>query len=376
MAKNITKTPLLGEKVRVSIERLAYGGDGVARHEGKVIFVPFSVPGDELDVEVIEDHPRFSRAKILDVVKVSKDRIDAPCPVFGQCGGCQWQNMHYKKQAEHKENIFRETLRHLGGMNDLLIEPLIAAEQIWEYRRRIQIKVNGAGQVGFFGRSSHDLVPVLECLIAHPQLNAYLKDKKIREDSELRWDENLQELHTYPQSASRFLFEQAHVEQNQHLLKLVAEYAELKPHYRVLELYAGQGNFGLSLSAQVSHWLGVDQSAESIGIAEREKRAKNLKGIEFMVGSADWGLKRALRKGYAAELLILDPPREGAKDILDLISVLNAHRIVYISCNPSSLARDLKFLVQKGYRVEKTRPLDMFPQTYHIESVTQLVHGD
>ena len=152
-------TSLLGKTVSLTIERLAYGGDGVGHYDGKVLFVPWSAPGDELQVEITEDRPRYARAEIVEIVKASPDRVEARCDVFGRCGGCQWQHIAYEAQARHKEAVFRETLAHIGQIRDAVIEPIIPAQAIWEYRQRIQLKVDDAGTMGFYAHGSHEVMP-------------------------------------------------------------------------------------------------------------------------------------------------------------------------------------------------------------------------
>lgn len=364
---------LLGQRVNIHIERLAYGGDGVGHYKGKVIFVPWSAPGDEIKVEIVEDQPRYARGRIVKVVIPSEDRVRPRCDVFSRCGGCQWQHIEYGAQVRFKEVVFRETLEHVGHLKDLPIEPIIQADQPWEYRQRIQLKVDKSGRHGFYAHGSHDVVPFTYCHISDPHLNESISCGGLPKDNvEIVWNESQgQVVFRRPGSS---IFGQVHRKQNQKLVATVVEYVRPQPRQAILELYCGSGNFSLSLAPHVRSFLGIDQNAEAIGQAVRAARDAELDGANFVVGSAEWGLKKAIRTQETVDTLVLDPPREGAKEILDLMALASIHRIVYVSCDPASLARDLQFLTQKGYWIVRARPIDMFPQTYHIESVTELIH--
>ncbi len=358
--------------IPLTIERLANGGDGVGHHDGKVIFVPFSAPGDELEVEITEDKPRFARARIINIKSPSKERVEPRCEVFGRCGGCQWQHLDYAAQAQHKERIFRETLERIGQLKEPTVEPIVPADQAWEYRQRIQLKSDGNGNLGFFAHGSHEVVSFDYCHISNAPLNAAIQEQRaVGHGIELNWDgQEVQIRHGEHRS-----FEQVHHAQNRQLVACVKDYVAPQSHERLLELYCGNGNFSLGLASHCKHIFAADQNAEAIGRAQRATGQRKLAGLHFVVGSAEWALKKAIRDKERIDTVLLDPPRSGAKEILDLIVMLSAHKLVYVSCDPAALARDLKFLTKKGYKLLRSRPIDMFPQTYHIESVTELIHN-
>lgn len=357
------------------IERLAYGGEGVGRYEGKTVFVPFAAPGDLLLVEIVEERPRFARARIVEIKTPGPGRVAAPCSVFGRCGGCQWQHLGYETQAEQKEALFSETLVRLGKIAKPPTEPIILAEKIWEYRERIRVKVNQAGAVGFYSEKSHEVVPFEYCNVSAPALNEYIQGgARLKNDCELALDPATRRVHVHLDQKDYRHFRQAHPEQNIKLVALVKDYLGLQLSDDVLELYSGAGNFSLSLAHGVASWVGVDLSDRALAIAREAARQRQLVHLKFQRGSATWALKSYLRQGHQPHVLLLDPPRAGAKDILDLLTLLNPPKIVYVSCDPTTLARDLQFLLKKGYTLKRTRPIDMFPQTYHMESVSLLVH--
>lgn len=370
-----TSEPLVGKQIPLVIERLSYGGDGVGHYGGKVVFVPYSAPGDELIVVLTEDRLRYARGTVVTKQKLSAERTEPRCPVFGECGGCQWQHLSYPAQCQHKETIFRETLTHVGGIATPNVEPIISARQPWGYRERIRLKVDREGKVGFYAAGTHRVVSFTSCAVAHPGLNEFLqKMKPPRQDCELVWDRERKQVNTRLDAAPYRRFAQVHLEQNQALTGLVVDYVTPVPSKTLLELYCGDGNFSLPLAPHLKSLVAVDRDAAAIEVAERRARAEEISQIEFRVGTAEWALQTMLRCHFFPDILLLDPPRQGAKEILDLVVVLSAHKIVYVSCDPASLARDLKFLTQKGYRLLRARPLDMFPQTYHIEAVAELIH--
>ncbi len=365
----------VGETVTLTIERMAYGGDGLGHSQGKVVFVPQSAVGDQLEVTITEDHPRYSRGTIDKILVPSPHRIEPRCSVFGKCGGCHWQHLDYETQLRSKEAIFRETFIHMGGFKDPPIEPILAAPRPWEYRERIRLKVDQEVGVGFYAAGSHEVIPFDHCSISHPRLNQSLPElERPRHDFELVWDPQTEQVTTHLDESPYRRFAQVSSEQNKQLLQTVIDYVDPQPKEDALELYCGAGNFSLPLAPRFKSLLAVDQNASAIRKAEQEARAQGLSQVTFRQATVEWGLKKMLRRRLFPDTLILDPPRQGAQEILDLIAVLSAHKIVYISCDPPSLVRDLKFLKKKGYRLVRARPIDMFPQTYHIEGVVQLLH--
>lgn len=356
----------------LTIDRLAFGGEGVGRCEGKVVFVPGTAPGDRVRVRVLSDHGRFERAGLVEVLQRSPDRVEPPCAVFGLCGGCQWQHLTYEAQLRWKEEILRESILRVGKIEGATILPVKPATSAWNYRRRIRLKVDGEGRIGFYGFRSHEVVPFEDCRIADPRLNEKLKEirsdgKRPRGEFELSLD-----------GSDKTFFSQVHGEQNEELIQTVLEMAfgNADPAFArkktVVELYAGSGNFTFSLAERVGQVVAVEENSRSVQEGRRLSVETGFKNIDWIEGTAEWGLKRVYRQRLAVDLLILDPPRRGAKETLDLIPLIRPRQIVYVSCDPVTLARDLKDLVRRHYRLEKIQPVDMFPQTYHIESVAQL----
>lgn len=370
----------MSEKI-ITIERLAYGGEGVGRCDGKVVFVPWTAPGDQVRIRVVSDHGRFERGEVIEVLTPSRDRTEPLCPYFGQCGGCQWQHLSYESQVRFKGEILKETLIRVGGLFYPPVLPMLVAKNPWHYRSRIQLKKNEQGKVGYFASHSHTLVPITECLIADQKLNDQLPEVQSRSDLESNIELALNNFHVTIQNMNEDsgLFSQVNPEQNQKMIETVLHFvfgrAEkvFKQKKMIVELFAGAGNFTFPLAEHGGSLVAVESNKKSVELGLNKTQEEGISNIEWISGTAEWGLKKIHRRKIAVDTLVMDPPRRGAADIIDLICVMSPRSLIYISCDPVTLARDLKFLLKRHYRLEKVQPIDMFPQTYHIESVAHLV---
>ncbi len=383
-AKNAPK----GATETVTIDRLAFRGEGVGRlqrAEGqKVVFVPYAVPGDVLKIQVTESHKNFDRGVIASVVSPSVSRVDAPCPYFGKCGGCHWQHIAYGEQVKAKEEIFRQTLYRVAKIAEPKVLPILSAANPWNYRQRIQLKVDFSqkAQVGFFAPESHDVVPIEKCDIADPKINevlqSLLKQGQIpTRPFEISVFEN-GDVHVLPMDHVDRYFSQAHPEQNRQMIHTVLHFvfgraeSAFKVRRTLLELYAGSGNFTFPLAEHAGRVIAVEENAKAVKVGERLAEERGLTHVEWVTGTVEWGTKKVLRKRIPVDTVVLDPPRAGASDVLDLLMLLKPKTIVYVSCDPNTLARDVRELTKRFYRFDVSQPIDMFPQTYHIESVTKL----
>lgn len=367
----------------LTIESLAFGGEGVGRDDGKVVFVPQAVPGDHVRVRVVSDHGKYERAEILEIVAKSPDRVDPECPVFGSCGGCQWQQVRYDAQLKWKREILSDSLRRVGRIPNPDVLPIIPAADPWHYRRRIQLKVDGEGRIGFYGPKSHGVVEFDECRIADPLLNERLAEmRRVDRAPQKGFELSLNGtavVHVLEEKKSDLVFSQVNPAQNKHLVQTVLDFAfgnadmAFTKQKRIVELYAGRGNFSFPLARKAGGITCVEENAQAVRLAEEEAESRGLDHMTWIQGSAEWGLKKVYRNREAVDILVMDPPRRGAKEILDLVCVIKPRFIVYVSCDPVTLARDLCQLVRRHYTLEKVQPVDMFPQTYHVESVSKLV---
>ena len=391
------------ETCELKITGLADSGDGVGRAEGMVHFVPFSAPGDELIVEVISRKKNFVRSQIMEITRPSADRVEAPCPYFGKCGGCSWQHVSYPAQLAAKQRIVLDALLRIGRFAGAEVEPTMPSPRELGYRRRARFNLN-SGRLGFSIRGSHQFVAVEDCLLLEPELKPafnFVRDflKEIRPRSlaltscEMTRDEDRVVSVEFTPPASRKdreelvqlaglaglkvavdsrrrAFVQANRALNEVLVQAVAR--ELKPgeEERVLELFAGSGNFSFAFNPASGRILAIERNPAAIRAAEKKRSELGFNHLTFSQGDAAAELKKLTEKGGKFDLVLLNPPREGGKEELELALKLNPRRIVYISCNPAILARDLTLPAESGYRVSKVTPFDMFPQTPHVEVLT------
>ncbi|UFS70046.1 23S rRNA (uracil(1939)-C(5))-methyltransferase RlmD [Geomonas sp. RF6] len=427
---------------KIRIEKLCYGGAGLGRIEGKACFVPFSAPGDEVAVTVAREKKSYMEAGLSSIVVPAPCRVEPPCPIFGDCGGCNWQHVSYQEQLAQKTEIFADTLRRLGGIEGEVVLPTVGSQRQYGYRSRIQLKLATRGSetyLGFFRGSSHEVVDApMGCAISDKPLNdAALELRKVISrlpervgvtgidiatgsdgatiailhgsaasegglaDALLKAREELpsvtglflrggarkvfgiEELsYTVPQgflpalpetslSFARGGFSQVNYGQNLQLLRTVWEWGAFTGSERLLDLYCGNGNFSVPLARYVAEVIGVEGHAPSVADARKNAQRNGIGNATFMVLDAAKAVRRFLSEEENFDLIILDPPRSGAAGAAE-IAGLGAPTIIYVSCDPPTLARDLRILSDNGYTVERSQPVDMFPQTYHLESATLL----
>lgn len=349
----------------IEITALAAGGDGVGRDEsGRVTFVPRTAVGDRVEVKLVEEKKKFARGEVTRVVEPSRDRVAPPCPHFREgCGGCQWQHITREAQLAAKQAIVEGALRKLG----VKIEPVADPAPPYGWRRRARFHVE-AGVQGLYALDSHRLIPIDRC----PQLEPALDDARrglsqmqLPVDGELAIARSTtgkvaigdQQIEIEPGLVVRARdFAQASVAGNAKLVELVRA-AVGKGTGKLLELYAGAGNFTRFFIED-----GWDVLASDV--------AKPLKPpARFEVGQASQVLSRV--KG-PVDIIVLDPPRTGAAEAVPGILKQRPSKIVYVSCDPSTLARDAEALVAGGYRVDRVSPVDLMPQTSHVEVVLSL----
>jgi 23S rRNA (uracil1939-C5)-methyltransferase len=415
--------------VQVEIEKLTFGGAGIGRTQGKVVFVRGGLPGEILKVKITKEKRTYVEAKIEEVLRPSSERIEPPCPVFGKCGGCHWQHLMYSSQLKSKERILKETLQRIGGLKDIEIEPIVPSSKEYGYRNRVTLSTwfqKGKYRIGYHEEGSQRQVEIGGCPITSKPIDeailrlskslssirtpryplrkvhvasyektAHLSLVPIRDEDPKKLNSlrNHLKKSVEPEGVSfaeddeefeftlfglKFysipsVFIQANREINERLVQTVGEWANLGGHERVLDLYSGIGNFSLYLARSAKEIIGVDVSAKAVNLAKKSAEANSIRNAVFDASPSEAFVEKSARRGDKFNLIILDPPREGAKEVLKGISELSPEKIIYVSCDPPTLARDLKTLDELGYRTLKIRPFDMFPQTYHIESVALIL---
>jgi 23S rRNA (uracil1939-C5)-methyltransferase len=349
-----------GLEIPLIVERLAFGGAGMGRlSDGKVCFVPYVIPAEKVTVHVRTRHASYVEADLKKVVERSPDRVEPRCPVFGRCGGCQYQHVTYARQRAIKTEQVAEVLRRLGGIPNVIVEPIVPSPAEFHYRNRITVHAK-SGRIGFFAPRSRRIVEVAQCPIASDRVNALLA--KLR-DSRPRDGE-----HTLRESAAYRGFRQVNDAVAGHLLEIVEQMAQ--PGGRLLvDAYCGSGFFAKRLADLFDLTIGIEWSAEAI----RAARVRAGERENYLLGDVKHYLAEALSAAPPkVTTLLLDPPADGLeKEIPETIESIQPARVIYVSCDPATLARDIKRM-RGNYILRRVCPVDMFPQTAEIEVVALL----
>ena len=361
--------------MELTIDKLTYGGDGLARPaDGPVCFVPYTAPGDRIEAEIVESNRSFNRGRLVRILEASPRRTTPVCPYFGRCGGCQWQHLDYEEQLSAKSSVLVEQAARLKVQKPVF-EPPLSAQEPYEYRRRITLHTS-AGRIGYRSHRSRELIEVSDCPIAEAPLREWLKApplsreerKNLPERFELRLEPDGIRIITKLRGAG---FVQANRTANEILRERVRELI-LKQYKRprIFDLYCGNGNLSLPLAEAGAAVEGWDSSPEAI--AEATAKTSTLPSVRYRRGEVG-RIRSALAKSAASrDLLLLDPPREGFKRESAELAALGIETALYVSCNPSTQMRDIAAFTAAGYRLILLQALDMFPQTYHIESIALL----
>jgi 23S rRNA (uracil1939-C5)-methyltransferase len=393
----------------VTVEKLVYGGDGLARLEGRVVFAPFVLPGERIRVETCQEKPGLVRARMLEVLEAAPERVAAPCPVFGRCGGCHYQHAPYEYQLAAKRAILVDQLRRLGKIAPPEEIAVVAGEP-WGYRNRAQLHIDGAQSVpriGYREARSHHLCEIGQCPIASPKINdvvrvltGMLRDSRwpnFLRSLEIFTDEQrvqLNVLDTDQPVAKRF-FEWC----AQQIPGLVEGALDYQGRFRVsrnsffqvnrflldglvetalagvsgetaLDLYAGVGLFSLALARRFRQVTAVESGSGAVRDLQFNAERAGLVHVRAERRTAEEYLQTLER---APDFVLLDPPRAGlGKAVVRRLAELRPRQVTIVSCDPATLARDLAGLTASGYRVERMTLVDLFPQTFHLETVVRL----
>jgi len=410
--------------MRVEIEKIAFGGYGIGRVDGKIVFVDRVIPGELAEIEIIRDKRSYSKAKLIEVLKESEIREDPQCPVFDRCGGCQFQHIEYSEQLKIKQQIFTETLERLGRLKNLKILPIISSSRPYGYRSKLGLSIwfeHNSYSVGYHLEGSSEKLPIDRCPIASEGVNKllsglsnYFNNLEFFGTNEFRLhitegegifitatskdgsvldltkvlvnnDEELPGLFnnkyerefcfdtlgvTFFSVPSVFL--QANKYINEKMIETVNKWTLVSANRNVLDLFCGIGNFTLHLAKNSKFVLGIDNSKKAIRLAKKNAQINNCSNIKFKKKDCKDALTDMVNAKAKFDFVLIDPPRQGAINIIPELIELNPKKIIYVSCYPPTLARDLKALNGSGYRVSKIQCFDMLPQTYHIESLTLL----
>jgi 23S rRNA (uracil1939-C5)-methyltransferase len=345
----------------VTIESLAFGGDGIARHEGQVIFIPFTAPGDTVRIELTERKKSFARGRIVEMISASPRRLAAPCAYYGECGGCQYQHLPYEDEIAAKYQQIRDVLERIGKMVEPPVRPVLASPRDYQYRNRITVHAE-EGRLGFRSTDGRTLVNVQKCLLAMPEVNDALRGLRRQQREKGHFSVRHPDL---PPSG----FYQTNQYQ-QDTLRTVVNEAIGVGGGTLVEGYCGGGFFTEFLASKFQEIIAIEKDDRSLRDAERMK----IPHTSFVCADVAEQLPKVLQGRETSSLTVLvDPPREGLDAAVT--RALTEHRastLVYVSCNPSTLARDLLRLGD-AYTVEWIQPIDLFPRTGHVECVARLV---
>ena len=374
-----SRPPVVGQRLALSISDIGFGGEGVARHNDFVIFVSFVLEGEEVEAEVVEVKKQFARARLLAILKSSPWRVAAPCRYFGECGGCQYQHMDYERQLEVKGKQVADLMERIGGFSRDLVDAVIPCPQPYHYRNRVMVrsywnKAKQALDIGFLRADSRQVVDIEECQIAEPELNAELQGIRSKPPARpglkfvLR---KLPEGWVVPPDS----FFQNNFFLLPRLVAAVRDRIRDSGSRFLVDAYCGVGFFGLELADALEAFIGVEVDQNAIKAARQNAAARGCRNGQFIQGRAELLLPELLRRFDAkATSVLIDPPRTGCPpESLESLRRNRPRQILYVSCHPATLARDLNALCADGvFELARVTPLDMFPQTQHVECVADV----
>jgi tRNA/tmRNA/rRNA uracil-C5-methylase (TrmA/RlmC/RlmD family) len=369
----------VGARITLTVSDIAFGGEGVARWNDFVVFVPFVLVGEEVEGEITEVKRSFARARLVQVRKASAERVAPACRYFGECGGCQYQHLAYPAQLALKRKQIADVLERVGRFSAAVVDPVVPCPQPYGYRNRIMVrsqwdKFKQGLNVGFIRHDNRLVVDVEECRIAEPVLNEQLREvrahpppkgglKVVLRVAPADWE------------VPRDSFFQNNFFQAPRLVEAVRERLRDRGVRHIVDAYCGVGFFSVELADSVESFVGVELDAMAIRAARRNAARRGRLNGEFVAGRVEDELPGLLQRfTAAATALILDPPRKGCPaPSLRRVREAGPAQILYVSCHPATLARDLNILCADGvYELVRVVPLDMFPQTQHVECVADL----
>ena len=393
-----------GDRVDVTLKSWGRLGEAMARHNEEPVFVLGGIPGERVTAEVVRVHRKYASATVVEVLEPSPDRVDPPCQYFGECTGCQWQHLDYNAQLAVKREKVVDALSRVGGLfldgQEAPVTETLPSPNRYGYRNHARFTVSKQGELGFVNRESRKFIRIDECMLMRPGINHLLGELQDRcaettqlsvraggetaedpgsylvqprlfnpgievETGQKRYLESIGEDRFFVSSPSFF---QVNVEQAAVAADVVREGLELSQEDILVDAYAGVGTFAVLLSSSVRKVLAIEES--SAAVADGRENAAGIPNVEFLLGRTEGVLSELPERPDA---VVLDPPRSGCQpqalaSLLELAPV----RVAYVSCDAETLARDLKILTSGGYKLDRVVPIDMFPQTHHVECVALL----
>lgn len=442
--------------IEVQFEDLTHDGAGVAKVDGYPLFVKNALPGERAKIKVIKANKGYGFGRLEEILEKSPYRVDAPCPIYKECGGCQLQHLSYEGQLLAKEKQVRDVLTRIGKLENVKVHPVLGMSEPWRYRNKAQVPVGereGGLIAGFYQQRSHEIIDMEACMIQqekndevvqavkrictkygvtayneerhkgtlrhimarHGQVTKEVmvvlvtrtqelpnKEKIIKEivesvegvksiiqnvnpkktnvilgdETRVLWGEEViyDLIGNVKFAISSRSFYQVNPEQTKVLYDQALTYAELTGEETVIDAYCGIGTISLFLAQKAKKVYGVEIVPEAIADANRNAELNGIENVEFAVGEAEVVIPNWYKEGIVADVLVVDPPRKGCDEaLLQTIIEMKPKKVVYVSCNPATLARDLRVLEDGGYTTLEVQPVDMFPHTTHVECVSQLI---
>lgn len=387
-AANISPDLYIGQEVEVYTEDIGYEGQAVGRIDGQVVFIDYAIPGEKVRVALERRAKGLWFGRAIEVLEASPERVEPRCRYYGVCGGCQWQHIDYDAQLRLKTKIVVDQMRKVGRFSEPPVLETTPSPAPYFYRNQIRLTVNSEGNPGFARRRSHEQVDIEECVVAQPGINRRLaklqgkappgpislRASQVTGETLLEHEGGEEQVYHEEVGGRRFRISgQSFFQINTHTAEIIVEETrkrlELSSEDRLLDVYAGVGLFAAILGSEVSEVVAIEESASAV--RDAMLNTLHLTNARFYQGKAEGVL--ASLKGRPFDAAIVDPPRAGLKPpVIDYLLRKPAGRLVYVSCDPSTLARDLRLLAEGGYELVDVQPIDQFPQTYHVECVAGL----
>jgi 23S rRNA (uracil1939-C5)-methyltransferase len=404
----------------VTLTTLTYGGEAMGRlvdpltgASGRAVFIPFGLPGERVSVRLTDEKKNFARGEIIEILEASPDRIEAKCKHFGECGGCHYQNLAYEKQLTAKTEVLIDQLKRIGKIENPPVKPMVASPKPWNYRNHVQFSLDREGKLGFQKSNSNRVIPITECHMPEASINEFwpqlefepetniervslragvdddllmVLESESPEPPELEIEAGISIAHVYEENTvviagndhivirvldrdfkvSAASFFQVNTAMAEKMVEHLLANLPVSKAATLLDVYCGVGLFSAFFAPKCGRVIGIESSESSC-----EDFAVNLDefdNVELYEGFAEEILQHL---EIQPDIILVDPPRAGLdKQVVDGIFNLNPQKIAYVSCDPSTLARDAARLINAGYTLKEVTPFDLFPQTYHIESIS------
>lgn len=401
----------------IHLEKFTYGGEAMGRlPDGRAVFVPFGLPGETVRVRLVQDKQSFARGELLEILTPSPERIDPKCRHFGKCGGCHYQNLSYEKQLQAKTEILRDQLKRIGKIENPPLMQMIASPLEWNYRNHIQFHLTAEGKPGFINSKGNSVFPIEECHLPETGIDSFWRELQFEsnkdiervslragtneelmvilesespETPELEIEADVSVVHLFDEhpvviagrdhfvvsilekdfrvSASAFF--QVNTKMAEKMVELLLAKLPVTTSSTLLDVYCGVGLFSKFFAPKCKLVIGIE-SSESAG-EDFTFNLDEFDNVELYEGTAEEILPALTGRLDSSTFMIVDPPRAGIeKQALDAIINIKPQFFAYVSCDPATLARDAARLIHGGYRLLEVTPFDLFPQTYHIESIS------